>query len=639
MASSERSHAAAFFDIGDTLASVRVNPAGTAIEEMVPLPGALDALAELHTAGVRLGVLSHRGSIPAAEVDAALAKAGFGRFLDPALVIYGRKDSVRVFEQAALAARTSAPTAPSRLLFVGEDSLERWYARAADFLTCPHVTLAPRVLLVGSPLRYLRLRVPPGAAGDWRALLRGRPVVALHVVGGEAAPQVYAVADAATALDLDDLGFWVDRLGGDDEPQTTDLYLLRDDGRAEGAFGQGSGSAAALFAGEREPRRVLASTGEGLLVAVPAGRSLEALHVGSPRHGHNLKLTALPAVLAPEIKDGLRETTAPAGLAAPRLDKPETKIVINRITTARVRRDVERYSGTRPLDHGTTLTSRHIHHQDNTRAVAALVTDLTTLGDGQLVVRTHRFIHGGRNLDNVEAVLPSRGLPGTVLVTAHLDSTAARAPGYQPHLDPAPGADDDGSGVAGVLAAARTVLTLAEHIDLPRREFRFVLFNAEEQGLVGSRAYARDQAVRGVDIVAVLQLDMIGFNAVAPPTFELHAGFTPSAAVQQRSLSLAELVAAHVPLISRILPPPQLYPQVNGTPDPAEQRSDHYSFQLNGYPACLASEDFFAGPNAGSPAPDPNPNYHSPADQTVDAGYACAVTRAMTAAAWLCGTR
>src|SRR5688500_19035703 len=45
-------------------------------------------------------------------------------------------------------------------------------------------------------------------------------------------------------------------------------------------------------------------------------------------------------------------------------------------------------------------------------------------------------------------------LEAAIVVTAHLDSTAARQPGYRPTLDPAPGADDDASGTAAVLVAA-----------------------------------------------------------------------------------------------------------------------------------------------------------------------------------------
>lgn len=633
------SDAVAFFDIGDTLAAVRVDPAGTAIESMVPLPGVLDALGDLRRAGIRMGILSGRGRVPAAEVDTALTVAGLAPFFDPSLVLYGRKDSAQLFEQAALAARSTAAVPPRRLLFVGEDSAERWYAAAAGFLVCPHATLAPRLLLVGAPLRYVRIEVPP-AARDWRDLLGAHPVVPLHVAG-RGTPEIYAVTDTGTALVLDDLGLRVDRLGRDDEPCTSDLYLLRDDGRAGGMPGEATGSAAALFSSTRDAGLVLSSTDDGLLVALPAGRSVEALHAGRPRHGHNLKLTAQPSLLAgggPGRAETVVEPSGPA-ITGAELSPQESEILAGEVIPERVQEQVERYSGARPLTDGTTLVSRHVLHPDNQRAVTALQADLAALSGGRLTVRTHRFTHGGRHLLNVEATLAERGLPGTVLVTAHLDSTASREPGFRADLDPAPGADDDGSGIAGVLTAARAVLALDQQVDVPHREFRFVLFNAEEQGLVGSRAYARAQAVGGVPIVAVLQIDMVGFDAAAPQTFELHAGFGPSETVQARSVALTELVAAVVPQVAATLPAPQLYPGPDGSPDPAEQRSDHYSFQVNGYAACLASEDFFAGPGAGSPAADPNPNYHSAGDRTVDVGYAGAITRAMTAAAWVCGTR
>jgi hypothetical protein len=615
---------AAFFDIGDTLGAVRVRPSGDGIEEIAVYPGVRDALAELRAGGVALGIISHRGAIPAADVAAALDRAGVLEFFDPALIVYGRKDSALIFESAA--ARVS--DGPRRLLFVGEDAQERAFAQAAGFAVCPHPRLAPRMLLgPGLPLRFLRIRVPD--VPDWRARLRALPVVPLHVAAGAAVPELYAVADSATALQLDDAGFWVDRLGADDAPATSELFLLRADGLTEDA-----GAAVAFAADGDTARSVLASTAEGLVVAIPAGRSVDFLHLGAARHGHNLKLTAMPALLAEPAAGPPLDVAAAEPPPPP--DPDVVELVRAEVTEAGLAETVGRYSGTLPLVAGTTLRSRHIQHPDNARAVAGLVADLTALGG--LAVRTHRFTHAGRPLDNVEATLAGSGLPGAVLVTAHLDSTAARDPGYRPATDPAPGADDDGSGIASVLAAARAVLALVDAHAVPRRELRFVLFNAEEQGLVGSRAYARDQAALGADIVAVLQLDMIGFDVAPGRAFELHAGFSPSAAVEQRSVELAGQVAAVVAAVSPDLPAPQVYP-ADGEPDPGEARSDHHSFQVNGFPACLASEDFFVGPGPGAPTPDPNPNYHSAADATVAGGYVRDICRAVTVAAWLSATR
>ena len=154
-------------------------------------------------------------------------------------------------------------------------------------------------------------------------------------------------------------------------------------------------------------------------------------------------------------------------------------------------------------------------------------------------MRLHPFSHQGRALHNVEAELPGL-VPGeVVLVTAHLDSTAAFGDGpYNPTTMPAPGSDDDGSGVAAVLAIAEALTGLSARTSPPKRAIRFVLFNAEEDGMVGSKAYARDEAAQAAPIVAVLQIDMIGYNVNPPRSYEVHAGDLFSRAVEESRSSL-----------------------------------------------------------------------------------------------------
>jgi bacterial leucyl aminopeptidase len=658
---SEVSGTVAFFDIGNTLASVRVSPTENRIEEITVFPDVPPVLEELRSTGVRLGILSSIGTVPEENVNEALANSGLFSYFDRNLVLYGPKDSPRLFEQAAarvLHAVEGNDETPRTTLFVGEDSVERAQARAGDFLVAPHPRLALSVLRQEGPLRFLRIRLPPAsAATDWRGTLRSLPLVPLHVSaepGGAPAVAVYAVADTATASTLDDLGFWVDRLGAEDEPLATDLYILRDDQQMESGFLRSVGNSADHFNGPRSARRILASSHEGLLVAIPAGRSVESYHFQGARHGHNLKLVASMGLLEPtELGDSQRLANTVAATPdllsvaafeddeaalAPALSVEETRAFKKHITAKLLGRDVERYSGVRAVGGTTKILSRHIHHADNVEAVRALIQDLMHLTD-DLSVRTHRFIHEGRRYDNVEAKLPSRGLDGIILVTAHMDSTGARKAGYRSSIDPAGGADDDASGMAGVLSAARALIALNESLDIQRREIRFVLFNAEEHGLVGSRAYAREQASLGANIIAIFQMDMIGHDIAVGRNFELHAGFTPSRTVQARSDRLASLISCLCPLVSPALPAPQRYPGPNGSSDPAEGRSDHYSFQLEGYAACLVSEDFFAGPGPASPAPDPNPNYHLPEDMVINAPYAADIARAIAAAAWVAATR
>ena len=98
--------------------------------------------------------------------------------------------------------------------------------------------------------------------------------------------------------------------------------------------------------------------------------------------------------------------------------------------------------------------------------------------------------------------------PGTNIICAHYDATGVRsAGGWDWQRDPAPGADDNASGVALVLESARL---------LAGQQFpwsiRFIAWSGEELGLLGSQAYADLAAERDDNILGVLNFDMIGFN-------------------------------------------------------------------------------------------------------------------------------
>ena len=69
-----------------------------------------------------------------------------------------------------------------------------------------------------------------------------------------------------------------------------------------------------------------------------------------------------------------------------------------------------------------------------------------------------------------------------------------------------PGADDNASGVSAILEAARILAS----VDLPLR-VDFVFFTYEEQGLLGSSAYAADAAAISENITGMIAVDMIGY--------------------------------------------------------------------------------------------------------------------------------
>ncbi len=162
----------------------------------------------------------------------------------------------------------------------------------------PHPCLAWEVLN-GSSLRYIRITVSAKQCEkEWRKVLRGLSVVPLYVTG-EKGTKVYAIATSSVAATLDDMGFGVDRLGSNDDPLTTELYLLRDDRQSLTGFLSPEGHSSIFFNKDEESQWVLTSSQEGLYIALPASRSVEEFHFEKAYHGHNLKLMPDMCLLEP----------------------------------------------------------------------------------------------------------------------------------------------------------------------------------------------------------------------------------------------------------------------------------------------------------------------------------------------------
>jgi Zn-dependent M28 family amino/carboxypeptidase len=180
---------------------------------------------------------------------------------------------------------------------------------------------------------------------------------------------------------------------------------------------------------------------------------------------------------------------------------------------------------------------------------------------------------------NVTALLRGVTHPDeVVLLSAHLDNKII-ADGVLT-TTAIPGADDNASGTAGVLMAAR-ILSQYRFA----RSVRLMIFTGEEVGLLGSSAAARHARQRGEHIVAILNLDMIGFDSDNNHALELHArhaddpGYADELRIAQ---TFTQVVAAYG--LSSGLAPLLLSDDMG--------RSDHWPFREAGYPALLAIEDY-----------------------------------------------
>lgn len=114
---------------------------------------------------------------------------------------------------------------------------------------------------------------------------------------------------------------------------------------------------------------------------------------------------------------------------------------------------------------------------------------------------TGLITHHGRN---VVALLPGsdpRLKAQTVILTAHHDHMGVLN-GHIYH-----GADDNASGIAGILGVARAMVKGGVH---PKRSVLFIAYDGEERIFLGSYFYITHPVVPLADTVATINLDMIG---------------------------------------------------------------------------------------------------------------------------------
>jgi len=217
-----------------------------------------------------------------------------------------------------------------------------------------------------------------------------------------------------------------------------------------------------------------------------------------------------------------------------------------------------------------------------------------------IAVEYQEFMAGVHSVKNVVAIIPGASADAPqFLFGAHYDSENrdVRTVSDGQTL-PAPGADDDASGVACVLELARVLSDLRL-----RNTVRFVAFGAEENGydssggLAGSMSYVESEKAKGISYEACWILDMIGYGGGS----ENHTVII----VNENSLRLGSDMQEMVGALGIEL-------SIEVESNSSSLNSDHASFWSAGYPAALLIE---SDPTTG--VYEFNPYYHSTED-TVD---------------------
>lgn len=167
-----------------------------------------------------------------------------------------------------------------------------------------------------------------------------------------------------------------------------------------------------------------------------------------------------------------------------------------------LQRLVERVDSLSILASLNRLEAFRTRHSSTDSLVAArewLVTKFQEYGYSDILL--HPFTWSGRTLHNIVVTKPGTRFPDTfVLLIGHYDSIS------EIPATLAPGVNDNGSGIALILELARILAT--HQLDY---SVRFICFSAEEQGLVGSRAYVNNVvAPQNHDIRLVINVDEIG---------------------------------------------------------------------------------------------------------------------------------
>jgi hypothetical protein len=271
---------------------------------------------------------------------------------------------------------------------------------------------------------------------------------------------------------------------------------------------------------------------------------------------------------------------------------PVPRASVSSVDAARIMKDVQALAYERRTEAHRTQARAHVAHA------------LQSLGYRPSL---QSFSVKGQSGVNLEIVKPGTDpAAGDLLLGAHYDTVA----GTQ-------GADDNASGVAAVMEVAR----LLQPLQL-KQTVRFVFFDQEEVGLLGSRAYARSDT-RIKTLKAVIIAEMLGHRCTAPNcqtipnalplpvpttgTFIAAIGDT-----QPMLVAFRQAMRPQAPVFALFVPD-------KGQRLPNTRRSDHAPFWDRGVPAVMLTDT----------AELRNPHYHQPSDapKTIDPAFLAANTQ------------
>jgi len=231
------------------------------------------------------------------------------------------------------------------------------------------------------------------------------------------------------------------------------------------------------------------------------------------------------------------------------------------------------------------FTNRHYRTEVGVSASDWVMNTWKGIAGRRKDVAVQQYTHAGWPQKSVILTIKGTTRPNEIVVMGgHLDTINVHVLRMK-ESTPAPGADDDASGVASLTEVLRVLMANDYH---PRRTIQLMAYSAEEEGLLGSAQIADDYAARGRKVVGVLQLDMTNWKG-SPDDLYLFTDYTNAA----QNTFVAKLAAAYQPTITV------------GYDQCGYACSDHASWDAHGYAASMPFESALG---------DDDPYIHSPQD-------------------------
>ncbi len=299
-------------------------------------------------------------------------------------------------------------------------------------------------------------------------------------------------------------------------------------------------------------------------------------------------LTALQLHTAAELAHPYRRSRLAEGAAAHRAGQ---------VSTANIEATVRLLAESAP----GVARSRYAGHADFATVAEDLRAVLEAVFDGaadSVVSHTLEVQVDGQpvTFENLIARRPGRTPgTGTYILGAHYDAVASNTGDWDWQLDAAPGADDNASGVACVIEAARVLLQQEYAFDI-----EVMLFTTEERfgpfpGLLGSRVLVEELGYGTHNVLGMVAADMVGFRADSSDSLTIFTNPRSAWLGEQFEEAVGVVGAAHAP------------EAVNHLVRPTFNRSDHGAFWEVGADALLLIES--ANVDAT------NPQYHRVTDR------------------------